>query len=178
MFGTSVFSKKLNIQNCKNSTGNCVHYICTKWLYLKKNWISRAAKIQRKIVYVIYVQNDWICRKIEYPEGRKFNGKLCTLYTYGMFGFAEKLNIQNCENSTRNCFHYICTECLDFLQNWISKTAKIQREIVYIIYVQNGWIWRKIEYPELQKFNGKLCMLCMYGMSGLAKKLNVQNCVN
>ena len=69
----------------------------------------------------------------------KFNGKLCTLFTYGqsrfaeklkvqnsgnsiwncvqymygMSGFAEKLNIQNCINSTENCLHYICTKCLD-----------------------------------------------------------------
>ena len=27
---------------------------------------------------------------------RKFNEKLCTLYTYGMSGFAWKLNVKNC----------------------------------------------------------------------------------
>ena len=26
---------------------------------------------------------------------------------YGLFGFAEKLNIQNSENSTRNCVPYM-----------------------------------------------------------------------
>ena len=77
--------------------------------------------------------------KIEYPELRKFNGKLYTLYIYGMVGFveklnvqncgnstgncvqylhgmsefAEKLNVQNCVNSTENCVHYFCTKCLD-----------------------------------------------------------------
>ena len=37
-------------------------------------------KIKREIVYIIYVRNFWICRKIEYPEQGKFNGKLCMLY--------------------------------------------------------------------------------------------------
>ena len=55
-----------------------------------------------------------MCRKIEYPEQRKFNGKLCTLYMYVTSIFAKKLNIQNCENSTGNCVHYIFTERLDF----------------------------------------------------------------
>ena len=44
--------------------------------------------------------------KIEYPELRKFNGNLYKLYMYGMVGFAEKLNVQNCINSTENCVHY------------------------------------------------------------------------
>ena len=71
-------------------------------------------------------------KKNEYLELRKFNGKLYTLYIYGMSEFVEKLNLQN---------------------------YKIQREIVYIIYVRNFWICRNIEYPELGKFNEKLCML-------------------
>ena len=253
----SGFAKNLNIQNCENSTGNLVHYICMKWPDLKKNWISRAAKIQRKILYVIYVQNVWfskkvespklsklirklhtlyvwnvwICRKILYPERRKFttncvryicmersdllrnwisrttkiqrenvyviyvskvwirrkneypelrklNRKLCTLYMYEMFGFAEKLNIQNNENSTGSCVHYICTERLDLPKNWISKTAKIQQEIVYIIYVWNGWICGKFEYQERRKFDWKFCTLYMYGMGGFAKKLNILSCEN
>ena len=28
-------------------------------------------------------------------------------YMYGMSGFAEKLNLQNCENSTENCVHHM-----------------------------------------------------------------------
>ena len=63
-------------------------------------------KIQQEIVYIIYAHNDWICRKIEYSELQKFDEKFYTLYMYEMFGFAEKLNIQNCENSTGNCLHY------------------------------------------------------------------------
>ena len=45
--------------------------------------------------------------KIEYPELQKFNEKLCTLYTYGTSGFAEKLNVQNCGNCIGNCVHYM-----------------------------------------------------------------------
>ena len=60
----------------------------------------------------------------------------------------------------------------------MSRALKILWKIVCVIYVRNVWISKKIEYPELQKFNGKLCVLCMYGMSGLAKKLNVQSFKN
>ena len=56
---------------------------------------------------------------------------------YKMFGFAKKLNIENCENTIGNCLHYICTEGLDLHKNWIFWTAKIQCEIVYIIYVRD-----------------------------------------
>ena len=60
--------------------------------------MPRAAKIQQKIVYVIYVRTVWISKKIECPELRKFNGKLCTLYTYGISRLVKKLNVKNCEN--------------------------------------------------------------------------------
>ena len=118
-------------------------WICRKYL------ISRTPKIQREIVYIIYVRNGWICRKIdcpilrkfngklytlyvrnvwicreiEYPELRKFKGKFCTIFMYDMSRFAEKLNVQNCINSTENCVHYICTKCLDLQKNWLSRTA-------------------------------------------------------
>ena len=92
-----------------------------------------------------------------------------------MFGFAEKLNIQNYINYMRNSVHYICMECPDLQKKSISRTLKIQREIVYIIYIQNVWICRKIESPELHKFNGKLFTLYMHGISGFAEKLNIQN---
>ena len=68
-------------------------------------------------MYIKYVWNVWFERKIEYPELRKFDGKLCTLYMYGMSGFVAKLNIQNYENLTANFVHYICTECLDLQKN-------------------------------------------------------------
>ena len=89
-----------------------------------------------------------------------------------MSGFAENLNVQNSKNSSGNCVHYICTECLDLQKNWISRDVKIQRKIVYVIYVQNVCISKKIECPELRKFNGKLCTLYKYEMSGLAKKID------
>ena len=61
--------------------------------------------------------------KFECTELQKFNGKLCTLYIYGMSFFAENLTIQNCKNSTGNCIHNICTECPDLQKNLISRTA-------------------------------------------------------
>ena len=39
MYGWSRFEEKLNIQNSINSTGNCVNK-CTDGLDLQKNWIS------------------------------------------------------------------------------------------------------------------------------------------
>ena len=84
MYEMSGLVEKSYIQNCVNSTVNWVQYICTKRLDLLKYWISKTTKIQREIVHIIHVRNDWICRKIEYPVGRKFNGKLCILYMYGM----------------------------------------------------------------------------------------------
>ena len=132
----------------------------------------------------MYPRNVWIRRKIEYHGLHIFNGKLCTLFMYGMFGlteklnvhncinwvgncirnmygmsgFVENLNIQNCENSTVNCVHYTCTECLYLQKNCITRTVKIQLEIVYIIYVWNVWICKKIKYAKLRKFNRKLCI--------------------
>ena len=67
----SGFAEKLNVQISENSMGNCEHFL-----------------------YGI----SGLARKIEYPMHGKFNGKLCTLYTYGTSGFAEKLNVQNCRN--------------------------------------------------------------------------------
>ena len=78
-------------------------------------------------MYIMFAWNVYIFKKIEYPELRKSNGKFYTLYTYRMSGFVE---------------------------NSISRTMKIQWDIVYIIYVQNFWICRKIEYLKLGKFNG------------------------
>ena len=42
---------------------------------------------------------------------------------YGMSGFAKKLNIYNFKNSARDCVDYICTECLDLQRNLISRTT-------------------------------------------------------
>ena len=49
----SGFVEKLNIPNIENSTGNCVHYLCTACLDLQKNWMSKTTEIQREIVYNI-----------------------------------------------------------------------------------------------------------------------------
>ena len=65
---------------------------------------------------------------------------------YEMSGFVEKLNIQNFLKSMGNCVHYKCTEYL---------------------------IRRKIKYPKFHKFNGKLCTLYMYKLSGFTEKLNI-----
>ena len=142
MYEMSKVAKNLSIQNCVNSTVYLVHK-CRECLDLQKIWMSRTAKIHREIAHIMFVLNVWICRKIEYPELRKLNwklctlyarniwisrkieypllhifiGKLCTLYMYGMSGFAKKLNIQNYENSTENCVQYICTERKDLLKN-------------------------------------------------------------
>ena len=140
MHGMSGLAEKLNIPNYIYSMGNCVHYIHTKYLNLQKNWISRTTKIQWEIVYNMFVRNVRICWKIKYPKLRKFIEKLCTLCMYGISGFAKISNIHIYKNSAKNCVRYICTEHLDFLKNWISRTAKIEQEIVYIIHIQNGWI--------------------------------------
>ena len=51
MYGMSKFAKKLNIPNSENSTGNCVHYLCTACLDLQKNSKSKTTEIQIEIVY-------------------------------------------------------------------------------------------------------------------------------
>ena len=50
-------------------------------------------------------RNVWFCGEIEYQKFRKFSTKLCTIEMYGVFGFAEKLNIQYCLNSMGNYVH-------------------------------------------------------------------------
>ena len=122
MCGTQGFAENLNVQNCKNSTANCVHYIFTECLSLQKIWLSRTVKIQLEIVYTIYVRNVSICRKILYPELRKFNGKLCTLYIYGTSLFAENLIIQNYENSTGNCVHEL---------SWFEEKLNFQNRVIW-----------------------------------------------
>ena len=121
MFGFAGFAEKLHIQNCE---------------------------IRQKIVYIIFVQNVWICRKFDYLELRKLNGKLCTLHV-------------------RNVWICRIIECPD-LRKFDGKLCTLS--------VRNFWVCKKIEYPKLGKFNGKLCTLHTYGTSGFAEKLNVQNC--
>ena len=75
MNGKSGFTEKLKIQNFVNSAG---------------------------IVYIIYVRNICIHIEIEYLKYINSLGNY-VYYMYGMFGFADKLKIQNRVNSTRNC---------------------------------------------------------------------------
>ena len=65
-----------------------------------------------------------------YTFAEKLNVQNCVNWTgncihnmFEMSGFAKKSNIQVCENVTGNFVHYICGECLDLLKNGISRTA-------------------------------------------------------
>ena len=51
MSGMSGFAEKSNILNSENSTGNCEHYLCTANPDLQKNWKSKMAEIQFEIIY-------------------------------------------------------------------------------------------------------------------------------
>ena len=57
---------------------------------------------------------------------------MCTLYMYGISGFAEKLNIVKYINSTGNYVHYM--------------------------YRMSGFA-NKLKNPEQCKFHGKLCTI-------------------
>ena len=87
--------------------------------------------IQRKIVYIIYIRNVWICKKIECPVLRNSTGN-SVHYMYVMSGFAEKLNVLNSINSTENSLHYTYG-MFGFEEKLIAIAAQIQWEIVYII---------------------------------------------
>ena len=75
------FAERLNIQNCLNSTGNCIHYMY-EFFEFTENLNS---------VDMLNVSN---CVNL---SGNYVD------YMYGLSGFEEKLNIKNCVNSTRNC---------------------------------------------------------------------------
>ena len=89
MYGMSGFVEKLKIPNFVNSAG---------------------------IVYIIYVQNIWICREIEYLQIYKFNGKLCTLNVRKVWFYGEIEN-PKFRKFSGNCVHCIRTECLDLHRN-------------------------------------------------------------
>ena len=67
MYGFYEFTEKLNIQNCINSTRNCVHHMYGLSGFAEKLNIQNCVNSTRN------------CRNIEYPEVRKFDRKLCTL---------------------------------------------------------------------------------------------------
>ena len=56
----------------------------------------------------------------------------CVHYTYEMSGFEEKLNVQSCGNSIKNCVHYTCG-MFGFAEKLNVQTTEIQREIMHII---------------------------------------------
>ena len=89
MYGKSGFTEKLKIKNFVNSPG---------------------------IVYIIYVQNIWICTEIGYLEIYKFNGKLCKLNVRKVCFYGEIEN-PKFRKFSGNCVHYICTEYLDLQRN-------------------------------------------------------------
>ena len=89
MYGMSGFVEKLKIQNFVNSAG---------------------------IVHIIYVQNIWICREIEYLEIYKFKGKLCTLNVRNVW-FCGEIENSKFRKFNENCVYYICMECLEMRRN-------------------------------------------------------------
>ena len=73
----------------------------------------------------------------------------CVCYMYGMSKFAKKLNIPNSENSTGNCVHYLCTTCLDLQKKVQSPKQRKFNLKLCSIPVRNVWICRKNAQPKL-----------------------------
>ena len=109
MYGLLGFAEILNIQNCVNSTRNCVLDVRIFWI-CRKIEHPELRKLNRKLC-ILCVRIVWIYKKIKYLELRKFYGN-CVHYMYGLSGFVEILNIQNCVNSMGNVY-IRCTDCLD-----------------------------------------------------------------
>ena len=109
------FTEKLNVQNCGNSTGNYVRYMYVMTGFCRKIECPELHKFYGKFS-TLYVRNVWIWKKIDCHSNansvgncvhftygmsefvknwlsklRKVDGKLCTLYMYGMSGFAEEI---------------------------------------------------------------------------------------
>ena len=91
MYGISGFAEKLNIMKSINSTGNYVHYMYRMFGFADKMKIKN--NVNSPLLCTLNVRKVWFCGEIEYPKFRKFNEKLCTLYMFGMSGYAEKLKI-------------------------------------------------------------------------------------
>ena len=88
MYEMSRYAEKLKIENCINSTRNCVHYIDGLFGFTDK----------------LNIQN---CVN---------STGICVRYMYGLSKFAEKLNIQN-SVIQRVIVYIICTECLNLQKN-------------------------------------------------------------
>ena len=138
MYEMSGIAENLNIQNCENSTGNCVYYIHEMFGLVEKLNIQNCVYSTKNCVHYIFMecldmQRNWMeCLDLQKIWISWTDGKLCTLYTYGMSGYAKKLNIQNSVS-------------------WMGNYA-------HNMYEMSGYVG-KIEYPELLKFNKKLCTL-------------------
>ena len=105
------FAEKLNVQYCGNSTGNYAHYMSGMSGFAEKLNIPNSEKFNGKLCTLFMYGQSIFAKKLKVQKnGNSISN--CVQYMYGMFGFAEKL-IQNCVNSTENCVHYFCTECLD-----------------------------------------------------------------
>ena len=102
---------------------------------------------------------------------------------YQLFGFAEKLNIQNYINSTKNILLYMyglgrfaeklnIQNCVNFTGNWVYHMYRFSGfveklnihsyvNLMEVVYnrCMDCWICRLIEFLELHKFNGKFCTL-------------------
>ena len=100
----------------------------------------------------------------------------CVHFLHGISGFAEKLNIPNFDDSTKNCVHYIRTKCLDLQKNWMSSTAEFNRKFC-TLHVCNVWICRKIECPELHKFYEKFFTLYVWNV-WIWRKIDCHSCAN
>ena len=70
-----------------------MYIICTKCLDLRKNWISRIAKIEGDFMYGI----SRLAEKLKIQNCVNSTGN-CVHYIDGLSGFEDKLNIQNCVN--------------------------------------------------------------------------------
>ena len=83
MYGVSGFAEEIEYLELQKIQWEIVYII-----YVRTGWICRKIEypVPRKFngeFYKVYVWNVEICRKIEYTELRKFNKKLCTLFMYG-----------------------------------------------------------------------------------------------
>ena len=63
-------------------------------------------------VHYICMECQDLHKKFNIQNCENSSGK-CVHYLYRMFGFAKKFNIQKCVYSMENYVQYICTTCLD-----------------------------------------------------------------
>ena len=71
--------RKIDCHSCINSVGNCVHYTYGMSEFVK-NWLSKLRKFAGKLCTLYMYGISGFAEEIEYLELQKFNGKLYTLY--------------------------------------------------------------------------------------------------